>query len=144
MAVTKGVNHVGLSVIHLEESKTFFREILEFELLEFVPGHHAFVTDGKTMVTLWQTAKNEASLETAGLHHLAFEVESARILREVEDKLRRQNYRIQFDGMGVRGKEGGFLSLFFYDPSGIRIELVSKEKDLTGDVPIIGGCGVIE
>jgi lactoylglutathione lyase len=144
MAITKGVNHVGLSVIHLEESKTFFMEMLGFDLLEFVSSHHAFVTDGNTMITLWQTAKKEATVETAGLHHLAFEVESANVLSEVENKLRRQNYRIQFDGIGVRGKEGGFLSLFFYDPSGIRIELVSKDKDETGDIPIIGGCGEID
>lgn len=142
MAMTKGVNHVGLSVTNLAATKGFFVDILEFEVLKYVEGNHAFVTDGTTMITLWQTAEEEANVKTAGLHHLAFQVESFAVLRKIEERLKQKNFRLQFDGIGVQ--EGGFISLFCYGPSGIRIEFSTPEKDLSGDIPIIGGCGVVD
>ncbi|ASZ60047.1 VOC family protein [Bacillus subtilis] len=144
MAITKGIDHVGLSVKNLEESINFFQSILEFDLSKYVEGKYAFVTDGFRMITLWQTAKSNFDIHTAGLHHLAFQVETAEDLYKVEKKLKENNYRIQFDGVGVRGEEGDFLALYFYDPSGIRIELVSNELDEIGRIPIIGGCGAID
>lgn len=144
MAMTKGVNHVGLSVTNLDATKDFFVEILEFQVLQYVEGQHAFVTDGTTMVTLWQTAEEEADVKTAGLHHLAFQVESVTVLRKIEERMKQKNIRLQFDGIGVRGQEGGFIALFCYEPSGIRIELATSEKDLSGVIPIIGGCGAVD
>lgn len=142
--MTKGVNHVGLSVTDLQATKDFFVEILEFEVLKYAEGQHAYVTDGTTMITLWQTAEQEANLKTAGLHHLALQVESVSVLRKIEERMKQKNIRLQFDGIGVRGQEGGFVALFCYEPSGIRIELASSEKDVSGDIPIIGGCGVVD
>lgn len=55
-----------------------------------------------------------------------------------------QRIRLQFDGIGVRGQEGGYIALFCYEPSGIRIELATAEKDMAGEIPIIGGCGVVD
>ncbi|WP_408011455.1 VOC family protein [Pseudalkalibacillus sp. A8] len=144
MAMTKGVNHVGLSVTNLEETKDFFVEILEFQVLKYVEGGHAFVTDGDTIITLWQTAEEKADVKTAGLHHLAFQVESVTVLRKIEERMKQKNIRLQFDGIGVRGQEDGFIALFCYEPSGIRIELATSEKDLLGDIPIIGGCGALD
>lgn len=144
MAMTKGVNHVGLSVTNLAETKDFFVEILEFQELKYVEREHAYVTDGNTMITLWQTAEEKADIKTAGLHHLAFQVESVAVLRKIEERMKQKNIRLQFDGIGVRGQEGGFIALFCYEPSGIRIELATSEKDLSGDIPIIGGCGALD
>jgi lactoylglutathione lyase len=144
MTITRGIDHVGLSVKDLEASKRFFKDILEFEIINEKEGEYAFVSDRTTMVTLWQTAKTSANIQTAGLHHIALSVESIEVLRQVETKLRDNNYKIQFDGMGVRGKEGGNIALFFYDPSDIRIELVSPDKDQSGEIPVIGSCGDIE
>lgn len=142
--MTRGVNHVGLSVTDLQATKDFFVEILEFEVLKYQEGQHAYVTDGVTMITLWQTAEQEATVKTAGLHHLALQVESVAVLRILEERMRQKNIRLQFDGIGVRGQEGGFIALFCYEPSGIRIELATSEKDLSGEIPIIGGCGVTD
>ncbi|NRD79150.1 VOC family protein [Bacillus sp. BRMEA1] len=144
MALTKGVNHVGLSVTNLKETKDFFVDILEFQVLKYIEGDYAFVTDGNTMITLWQTAEETADVKTAGLHHLAFQVESVDLLRKIEERMKQKKIRLQFDGIGVRGQEGGFIALFCYEPSGIRIELATTEKDQSGDIPIIGGCGVID
>ncbi len=144
MALTTGVNHVGLSVTDLEATKDFFVQILEFTVLKYVEGGHAFVTDGTTMITLWQTAEQEANVKTAGLHHLAFQVESVAILRQIEERMKQKQIRLQFDGIGVRGQEGGYIALFCYEPSGIRIELATAEKDMVGEIPIIGGCGAVD
>lgn len=142
MAMTKGVDHVGLSVKSLAATKDFFVEVLEFEVLKYVEGEHAFVTDGTTMITLWQTAEEKADVKSAGLHHLAFQVESLAVLRQIEERMKQKNIRLQFEGIGVQ--EGGFISLFCYGPSGIRIEFSTPEKELSEDIPIIGGCDVVD
>jgi len=144
MALTAGVNHVGLSVTDLDASKDFFADILEFDVLRYDAGERAYITDGTTMITLWQTAEREADVKTAGMHHLAFQVESVAVLRKIEERMKQKNVRLQFDGIGVRGQEGGNIALFCYEPSGIRIELATSEKDLAREIPIIGGCGVVD
>lgn len=143
MALTNGVQHVGLSVTNLEATKDFFTDILEFDVLQYEAGHHAYVSDGVTMITLWQTADQEATVNVAGLHHLALSVESVALLRQIEERMKQRNVRLQFGGIGVKGQEGGYIALFCYEPSGIRIELTTKERDVTKEIPIIGGCGAI-
>lgn len=142
MGMTRGVSHVGLSVQNVEEAKDFFVNILGFSLVKHAEGNHAFVSDGFHLLTLWKTADQDFDIKQAGLHHLALKVDTVNDLRAIESKLRENNYKIQFDGIGVRGQEGGYVALYFFGPSGIRIELASNEKDETGTVPIIGGCGV--
>ncbi|MDF2683489.1 MAG: Glyoxalase/bleomycin resistance protein/dioxygenase [Brevibacillus sp.] len=143
MALTNGVHHVGLSVTSLEASKEFFTEVLEFELLQYEAGHHAYVTDGVTMITLWQTADQEASVKVAGMHHLALSIKSVEVLRQIEERMKQRKVRLQFGGIGVKGQEGGYIALFCYEPSGIRIELTTTERDQTKEIPIIGGCGAV-
>ncbi|QRG66045.1 VOC family protein [Brevibacillus choshinensis] len=144
MAMTNGVSHVGLSVTNLEESKEFFTDVLEFEVLQYEAGHHAYVSDGATMITLWQTADQGAAVNVAGLHHLALSVKSIAVLRQIEERMKQRNIRLQFGGIGVKGQEGGYVALFCYEPSGIRIELTTTERDVAKEIPIIGGCGAIE
>jgi len=144
MALTNGVHHVGLSVTDLEASKGFFTDILEFEVLQYEAGHHAYVTDGTNMITLWQTADQEAAVKVAGLHHLAFRVASVAVLRQLEERMKQNGVRLQFGGIGVKGQEGGYIGLFCYEPSGIRIELTTEERDEAKEIPIIGGCGAVE
>ncbi|WNC13168.1 VOC family protein [Brevibacillus brevis] len=144
MALTHGVNHVGLSVTDLEASMDFFTEILEFERLQYEAGHHAYVTDGVTMITLWQTAEREATVSVAGMHHLALSVPSVAVLRQIEERMKQRKVRLQFGGIGVKGQEGGSIALFCYEPSGIRIELTTPEKVEAKEIPIIGGCGAVD
>lgn len=143
MALTNGVHHVGLSVTNLEATKEFFTEVLEFQLLQHEAGHYAYVTDGVTMITLWQTAEQEASVSVAGMHHLALHVKSLEVLRQIEERMKQRKIRLQFGGIGVKGQEGGFIALFCYEPSGIRIELTTTERDQAKEIPIIGGCGAV-
>ena len=63
-SLTRGVDHVGLSVVDLERTKSFFCDCLGFKVLGERPDYPAaFVTDGTTMVTLWQVKAPDACVE---------------------------------------------------------------------------------
>ncbi|MBT8200325.1 MAG: NUDIX domain-containing protein, partial [Acidimicrobiia bacterium] len=55
--VTKGVDHVGLSVLDLTTSRSFFEDCLGWTLIgERSEYPAAYLSDGTAMVTLWQVA----------------------------------------------------------------------------------------
>ena len=52
---TKGVHHVGLTVRRLDEARHFFVDSLGYEQVGEIPDYPAvFLSDGNTMITLWQ------------------------------------------------------------------------------------------
>lgn len=54
-AVTRGAHHIGLTVPDLARTRVFFRDTLRFSQVGEVPDYPAvFLTDGTTMITLWQ------------------------------------------------------------------------------------------
>ena len=56
-AVTQGAHHIGLTVPDLAETRAFFLDTLGFSQVGKVPDYPAvFLTDGTTMITLWQAA----------------------------------------------------------------------------------------
>ena len=81
-ALTAGVDHVGLSVADLGQSRAFFTECLGWSLLGERPDYPAaFVSDGHTRVTLWQVADRGSYVafdrrRNVGLHHLALRLNS--------------------------------------------------------------------
>ena len=80
--LTRGMNHVGLTVSDLNKSAAFFTEILDWEEVGGYPDYPSkFVTDGEMFLTLWQATDPEAAIafyrkNNVGLHHLAFTVVS--------------------------------------------------------------------
>ena len=79
-ALTAGVDHVGLAVADLAQSRAFFIECLSWQLLGERPDYPAaFVGDGHTRITLWQVADPATCIafdrrRNVGLHHLALKV----------------------------------------------------------------------
>ncbi len=75
------------------------------------------------MVTLWEQAKTEFSSTAAGLHHLAFTVDSMELVKTAEESVKRLGGKIFHDGIVAHreGAESG--GIFFEDPDGTRIEI---------------------
>jgi catechol 2,3-dioxygenase-like lactoylglutathione lyase family enzyme len=84
---TQGVHHVGLTVPELPKTVRFFIDTLGFSQVGEKPDYPAvFVSDGSTMITLWQAADPAAAVpfdrkNVIGLHHLALKVALRRLTR---------------------------------------------------------------
>ena len=80
--ITRGAHHIGLTVPNLEQTRNFFLETLGYEQLGEVPDYPAvFLSDGSTMITLWQATDPSAAVpfdrkNVIGLHHLALNVDT--------------------------------------------------------------------
>jgi catechol 2,3-dioxygenase-like lactoylglutathione lyase family enzyme len=81
-AITKGAHHLGLTVPDLEQTRRFFIDTLGYEQLGEVPDYPAvFLSDGTTMITLWQAVDPANAVpfdrkNVIGLHHFALSVDS--------------------------------------------------------------------
>ncbi len=126
--VTKGVDHVGLSVLDLTTSRLFFEHCLGWELVGERPEYPAaFLSDGTVMVTLWQvedpaTAVRFNRRSNVGLHHLALRVTSELDLDELFVSVREWpgvvvEFAPQLSGSGPK------KHAMVYEPGGNRIEL---------------------
>lgn len=127
---TEGVHHVGLTVPQLHEAKTFFIEGLGFEQVGEKPEYPAvFVSDGTTMITLWQ-AEDPASAvafdrrRVIGLHHLALRVADPETLAGVYQELeKRDDVTIEFAPESLGG--GPVEHMMCRIPGNIRLELIA-------------------
>lgn len=130
MAVTSGVDHVGLSVRDLATTQTFFTDILGFEVVGENPDYPAtFVSDGTVMVTLWQTEEDPFAfdrLANVGLHHLALRVESMKKLKELFHTLE-QTPDVLIECPPIPLGSGNGTHFMSIEPGGIRIEFITRE-----------------
>lgn len=91
-AFTSGLHHLGFTVSDLAAARGFFVEALGHQVVGEVPDYPAvFVSDGTTMITLWQvedpaTATGFDRRKNIGLHHAAFLVQTE-ALPELFDKV---------------------------------------------------------
>lgn len=129
-ATTRGAHHIGLTVPDLAKTRAFFIETLGFDQVGEVPAYPAaFVSDGTTMITLWQvndpaTAVPFDRKNVVGLHHLALKVEDAAALDVLHDKLKNANgVEIEFapEPLG----DGGARHMMCAIPGGIRTEFIA-------------------
>lgn len=127
---TQGVHHVGLTVPNLHEARQFFRDALGFEQVGEVPDYPAaFLTDGSTMITLWQ-AENPASAvpfdrrKNLGLHHLALRVGGDDALLQLAHELgERADTEIEFEPEALG--QSGLRHMMCRIPGSIRLELIA-------------------
>lgn len=130
MAITSGVDHVGLSVRDLPTTRNFFTDILGFEEIGGVPDYPAsFVSDGTVMITLWQTEEDPFAFDRMaqiGLHHLALRIESLKQLHTLFQTLETTpDVLIECAPVPLEsGKGTHFMSI---EPGGIRIEFITHE-----------------
>ncbi len=130
-AVTRGAHHIGLTVPDLARTRTFFVETLGFSQVGEVPDYPAvFLTDGATMITLWQVTEPAKAVPfdrktVIGLHHLALKVEDATALDRLHSTLATtDDVTIEFPPEPLAG--GPTQHMMCAIPGGIRMEFVAS------------------
>jgi len=129
-AVTLGAHHIGLTVPDLAATRTFFTDTLGFETVGEKPDYPAvFVTDGTTMITLWQATDPATAVafdrkNIIGLHHFALKVANADALDTLHDRLRKTDgVTIEFTPEPLGG--GPIRHMMCAIPGGIRMEFIA-------------------
>ena len=129
-AATRGVHHVGLTVPDLAATRRFFLEALHYRQLGEVPDYPAvFLSDGGTMITLWQAEDPQSAApfdrkRVIGLHHLALSVENEVSLKDLYRTLQgRDDVEIEFapEPLGAGPTQHMMTSI----PGGIRVEFIA-------------------
>ncbi|WP_448140633.1 VOC family protein [Sphingopyxis fribergensis] len=129
--LTEGAHHIGLAVRDVAEARDFFVEALGFTVAAERPDYPAiFVSDGTTLLTLWQVADPASATAfdrraNIGLHHLALRVADLDALRTVFARVQgHPGSIIEFDPEPIR--EGATTHHFICAmPGGIRIEFAT-------------------
>ena len=125
--LTRGLNHVGLTVSDLDASVAFFTDALDWRLVGGYPDYPSkFVTDGEIFLTLWQATDPETATPfnrktNVGLHHLALTVISREALDTLHERfLEVEGVVIEFAPEPNGG--GPTIHMMIREPSGNRIE----------------------
>jgi glyoxylase I family protein len=128
-----GFHHVDLVVSSILRSLPFYRE-----LLEPLGWHRVGEVEGERGETIWyisgpgsslglrqaQTPSEEAfDRYRVGVHHVAFEAATRHDVDERADWLRGRGISIE-SGPEEYWYIPGYYAVFFYDPDGIKLEIV--------------------
>ena len=126
-ATTRGVHHVGLTVVDVAAARDFFVDALGFREIGGRPSYPAiFVSDGAVMLTLWRADAEARAFDrrqALGLHHLALQIGDGTTLEALHQRLSaRSDVAVEFgpEPLGATGAR----HLMCAGPSGIRLELV--------------------
>ena len=132
MPARAGVHHVDLVVSSIERSLPFYRD-----LLAPLGYHHVSEVEGERAETIWYLGGRdviEVGLRDAqstgdvdryrvGLHHVAFEAWSRAVVDERAEWLQARDATIE-SGPQEYAYVRGYYAVFFYDPDGIKLEIV--------------------
>jgi glyoxylase I family protein len=127
-----GVDHLDLVVSNLERSLDFYRRLLE--PLGYTRASEILGERGERVVYLGGPGAVSLSLRQAqtpgrydryrvGIHHVAFEASSRGTVDERLNWVREQGLEIENDPEEY-GYRPGYYAGFFYDPDGIKLEIV--------------------
>ncbi|HVE06291.1 MAG TPA: VOC family protein [Paraburkholderia sp.] len=126
-SLTLGIDHVGLTVRDLQQTRDFFVSCLGWKQIGERPEYPAaFVSDGHVMLTLWEVKNQDSRVEfdrktNVGLHHLALKVGSEEAFNEIFARVSIwPGVNIEFapEQLGKGPKRHTMI----YEPGGIRLE----------------------
>ena len=124
MFTVKRLNHMVLYVRDVERAKSFYRDVMGFNVTTERPGRAAFLrangSDNHHDLGLFQIAEDAPDPtrgERVGLYHAAWEVGSLEDLAKARDALTEAGALV-----GVND-HGASLSLYAQDPSGNEFEV---------------------
>jgi catechol 2,3-dioxygenase-like lactoylglutathione lyase family enzyme len=133
------ISHVDLVVSSIERSLPFYRGLLEpigWSRLREVDGERGetiyyLSVDGAGVAALGLREKRSDAhgvpydRYAVGVHHLCFDVPSREVVDERARWLREQGAVIE-SGPAAYGYTPGYYAVFFYDPDGIKLELLHR------------------
>jgi len=135
--LTRGVHHVGLTVPDLASARRFFVEALGYEQRgEAVDYPAVFVSDGTTLITLWQVKDLSRAVPfdrtcNIGLHHLALAVDGDAALDALHERLvQRDDVEIEFAPEFLRA--GPTRHMMVHIAGGLRIEFIAAGAPARG------------
>ncbi|MBW4709514.1 VOC family protein [Roseobacter sp. YSTF-M11] len=127
---TQGAHHIGLTIPDLAETRAFFTDTLNYEVIGEIPDYPAcFLSDGATMITLWQAVDPYNAVpfdrkNVIGLHHLAIKVADDDALTALHKELASHDgVEIEFAPEPLMG--GPTRHLMCAIPGGIRVEFIA-------------------
>lgn len=127
---TRGIHHLGLTVPDHQKLADFFCRALNYQIVGGVPDYPAtFVSDGCTMLTLWQAKSADSASafdrhHNIGLHHFALAVGDRRALASLYGLLQDEpDVVIEFapERLGTTRIE----HMMCIVPGGLRIEFIT-------------------
>jgi glyoxylase I family protein len=127
-----GVHHVDLVVSAIERSLPFYRELLaplgyiRISEVEGERGETIFYLSGPGSsigLRQAQTLVGPVDRYRVGLHHVALEAQSRGAVDDRAAWLREQGAEIE-SGPEEYSYSLGYYAVFFYDPDGIKLEIV--------------------
>jgi lactoylglutathione lyase len=125
------VGHVGINVNNMGKSKEFYLKLFGFEVIfEETQKDKRYIFlghSGEIIITLWEQSNKRFSKDTAGLHHLAFILDSVDELKAFEKKLEDNNITKIYDGIVSHCEGAHSGGVFFLDPDGVRLEVCIAE-----------------
>jgi len=137
----EGVDHIDLVVTSLERSLEFYRGLLgplgyvregtiEGERGERVVYLNRVEDGGSIGLREAQPDAHAVPYDRygVGVHHVAFAASSRGMVDECAAWLRERGARIESEPREY-GYNPGYYALFFYDPDGIKLELVHQAED---------------
>jgi glyoxylase I family protein len=135
------IDHVDLVVSSLERSLPFYRELLKplgwrgcaeqrgerGETIHYLWGANLMSTIG--IREAQSTSEGEAGYDrySIGLHHLAFRARSRRRVNERARWLEQDGAEIE-SGPETYDYTPGYYAVFFYDPDGLKLEIVHRSR----------------
>jgi catechol 2,3-dioxygenase-like lactoylglutathione lyase family enzyme len=128
-----GVHHVDLVVSSIERSLPFYRELLgplgwhRVGEVEGERGETIYYLSGPgTSIGLREALSESGELVDryrVGLHHVGFEAASRAVVNERANWLREHGAEIE-SGPEEYAYSMGYYAVFFYDPDGMKLEIV--------------------
>jgi catechol 2,3-dioxygenase-like lactoylglutathione lyase family enzyme len=128
-----GIHHVDLVVSSLERSLPFYRDLLAplgYHRVSEVEGERGetiyYLVGPVTSIGLREArSRREQPFDRyeVGLHHLAFDAPSRGVVDEREGWLRGVGAEIESEAREY-AYSLGYYAVFFYDPDGIKLEIV--------------------
>ena len=116
------VHHVAVVTANFAAMKQFYTEVLGLEVVgKFVGKDIIFLQTGPLTIELVSRETHVAGTN-GGWDHFAFEVENTQVLLAAKADLEARGLKV----VGPTNHDDFILSIYFFDPSGHRLELTTR------------------